>query len=130
MVLLGVGAAIYSLVLVPQQEARAQAAQQIERFETVSARLDSAGPMVAARPLDTRPVPAIVAESARDRAIPIQRLEPEGALTRLSLDTVGFDTLMLWLADLDTLHRVRVASIEMERQLEPGTVTARIALER
>lgn len=130
MLLLGVGAAVYGGLLVPQGEARTRAQAEIERFGAVARRIDAVGPAFSPRAADTRPVPAIVAESARDSAIPIRRLESEGALTRLTLDEVGFEVLMTWLADLDTAHTIRVASIEMERSPEPGVVTARITLER
>jgi len=127
--LLGIGAAIYSFVLVPQRAARVQALSEIARFETIAHRVSDGAALPSTIP-DTRPVPAILAESARDAAIPIRRLEPEGDLTRLTLDAVDFTGLMTWLADLDTIHAIRVASIEMERQPEPGVVTARLALER
>lgn len=127
---LGIGAAVYSLAIVPQGEARARALAEIARFDAVARHVGEDGVALPAALPDTRPVPAIVAESARDAAIPIRRLEPEGALTRLTLDAVGFTDLMTWLADLDTLHAIRVASVEMERQPEPGVVTARLALER
>lgn len=130
MVVLGIGAALYTFVLVPQGEARVRASEEIARYADLSRRIEANGPAALAPVSDIRPVPAIVAGSARDAAIPIRRLEPEGTRTRLVLGEVAFAPLMTWLAALDTGFAIRVASIEMERRPEPGIVTARIVLER
>lgn len=59
----------------------------------------------------------------------IARLEPEGERgLRVALDAVPFNTLVLWLAELQKDHAIAVEEATLEAHTSPGLVNARLRL--
>ncbi|APE42009.1 hypothetical protein BOO69_00225 [Sulfitobacter alexandrii] len=81
------------------------------------------------RAVDTTPIATRITSAAADAGLSLRRLEPEAGGMRVSVDDVPFATLLLWLADLETTHRVTVIATEIDRRPEPGIVSARLLLE-
>ncbi|AQZ95091.1 type II secretion system protein GspM [Halopseudomonas phragmitis] len=59
----------------------------------------------------------------------LERLQPEGQGARLWLEGVGFDALLVWLAELEQRHGLLVSQLAVDVGDEPGRVSARILLE-
>ena len=49
---------------------------------------------------------------------------------KIELEQVNFDQMLLWLNDLQQKYSIQASSVKIERQERPGTVNARISLER
>ena len=139
-VLLGAGllaGAVYlavTLVWQPLQEQRGALADRIARHDRALSAL-AAQPALSAAPNDLaaddpRPLNIILTETAADFQIAIRRLEPEGQSAALTLDDAGFETVILWLDALEADQGLRLNSIELTRRPTPGTVSARLVLER
>ena len=61
----------------------------------------------------------------------MKRLEPQGQdKVQLWFENAGFDKLVNWLATLQHQHAISVYTINIERQVEPGIVNARVVLQR
>jgi general secretion pathway protein M len=125
-------AAIVALVLNgvwrPMASARAAALDEIARYETALAEARAAGPRPV--PADPRPLASVIADSAPEYGLVIQRLSPEGPRLMLSLESGEFASIIEWLADLQAEQAIGVFAAEVERRPEPGVVSARIVLER
>lgn len=68
----------------------------------------------------------VVNRTAFDQKIKIARLQPQGQELQVWIDTVPFDTLLLWLATLSDQYGVQVQIIEVAREnLAPGLVKVR-----
>lgn len=60
----------------------------------------------------------------------LTRVQPEGEGARLILDSVGFDALMGWLAELEQRQGLQVSELMIEGQQAAGQVSVRLLLER
>lgn len=68
----------------------------------------------------------VVNRTAFKQKIKIARLQPQGQELQVWIDTVPFDTLLLWLATLSDQYGVQVQIIEVAREnLAPGLVKVR-----
>lgn len=68
----------------------------------------------------------VVNRTAFNQKIKIARLQPQGQELQVWIDTVPFDTLLLWLAALSDQYGVQVQIIEVAREnLAPGLVKVR-----
>lgn len=68
----------------------------------------------------------VVNRTAFNHKITIARLQPQGQELQVWIDTVPFDTLMLWMAELTDRYGVQVMVIEIAREnLPPGMVKIR-----
>ena len=131
MLLAGALAAGYTLFWEPLTRERARTLAGIERTDRLAAQLSVLGPNgLPAVPTATETLSAVATGTARAHGLSIRRLEPEGDAARVSFEDADFAALLGWLAELRTDHAVRVAAIEIERRPEPGTVAARMTLER
>lgn len=134
LLILGAGLAAYLVVVAvaqPLLAARDAALTRIGSHEVALAQL-AALPEggVAPRPADSRPVPAIVTETAPAFDLAIRRIEPEGNGARLVIEDAGFAEILTWIEALEREHGLRLAAIEIDRRPEPGIVSARLTLER
>lgn len=131
---LAVAAAAYLLVAVvaqPLLAARGAALADIARHDAALARLVALPDTgTAPRPVDDRPVPAVVTATAPAFDLPIRRIEPEGASARVEVEDAGFAEILMWIEALEREHGLRLVAIEMDRRPEPGVVSARLTLER
>lgn len=57
------------------------------------------------------------------------RVQPEGQGARLWFDSVSFDALMSWLAELETRQNLNVSQLAVDAGAEPGLVSARVLVE-
>lgn len=72
-----------------------------------------------------------IEQSAREHAVRehFRRVDPEGTnAVRLAIDEVEFDSLIRWLASLETRGGVRIDSASLEPLSSPGLVNARLLL--
>lgn len=61
----------------------------------------------------------------------IQRIKPKGDdRVQLWVEQAAFDTLVKWLGQLSRQHGVQIESLNVDRQELPGTVNARLVLQR
>ncbi|MDH5472240.1 MAG: type II secretion system protein M [Gammaproteobacteria bacterium] len=60
----------------------------------------------------------------------IKKLDSDSKGVKVELDQVSFDQLILWLSDMSQKYSIQVTSLHIEKQKDPGTVNARISLER
>lgn len=58
------------------------------------------------------------------------RVQPEGQGARLWFDSVSFDALMSWLAELETRQSLNITQLAVDAGAEPGLVSARVLVER
>jgi general secretion pathway protein M len=127
--LVAAGVLVLNGVWAPLASSRAAALQDIARIDQAmaQARVGGVGP---AAPVDPRPTATIVADSAPEYGLAIQRLSPEGPRLAVALENADFKALIEWLATLEAEHAIGVFAAELERRPEPGVVSARIVLER
>lgn len=65
-----------------------------------------------------------------DMAGTIRRIQPEGQATvRVWLENAPFDALLRWLDLLQQQYGIRINGVVVDRQTQPGLVSARIVLE-
>lgn len=61
--------------------------------------------------------------AAQNRAITIKRIEPEGqSNSSVWLENAPYETVMLWLFDLQEQHKIRVKQITIDKQPNSGYV--------
>ena len=60
----------------------------------------------------------------------IKKLDSDSKGVKAELDQVSFDNLIIWLSDMAEKYNIQVSSLHIEKSNEPGTVNARITLER
>ena len=76
---------------------------------------------------------AAVDQSTRSSALgkAPERLQPEGETeVKVWFDNVSFDNLTRWLAELQLTYGIKVQTLDVELQDEPGAVDARLSLTR
>ncbi len=57
------------------------------------------------------------------------RVQPEGQGARLWFDSVSFDALVSWLAELETRQNLRISQLAVDAGSAPGLVSARVLVE-
>lgn len=127
---------VYLLLIEPMLEHRAMLERGIAaQRDLVTWMRGVAGDIDAGAPLsgDGGSLFAVVDRSVRGTALAgaIERVQPEGTATvRVWLDGADFDELVRWIATLDRQHGIGVSSLSVERGPAPGSVNARMTLER
>jgi general secretion pathway protein M len=109
---------------------RALAAQ----LETAAAAVAGAGPKAGTAQVGRgMSLLAAVDQSTRGGVLakPPERLQPEGDReVKVWFDDVPFDSLVRWLAELQTKYGVSVQTLDIEAQSGTGLVDARLSLNR
>jgi len=109
---------------------RALAAQ----LESAAAAVASAGPKSGAAQVGRgMSLLAAVDQSSRGGVLtkPPERLQPEGDReVKVWFDDVPFDSLVRWLAELQTKYNVSVQTLDVEAQSGNGLVDVRLSLHR
>ncbi len=117
------------LVRAPLVAVRDAAVAEIVRDDRIAAQLRVAGPDVARiAAARTGTLSTVVTERAARAGLTIARIEPQGANVAVSLEGVGFDALIDWLAALDHDAGVTVIELKADRRPDPGVVTAQVTL--
>jgi len=60
----------------------------------------------------------------------IKKLDSSDKGVKVELEQVSFDQLIIWLSDLSQKYSIQASSLQIEKLAEPGSVNARISLER
>ena len=102
---------------------------EIARDDRIAAQLQAAGPDVA-RIAAARAgsLASVVTERAAKAGLTVARIEAQGGNVAVTLDGVGFDALVDWLAALDTQAGIGVVDLKVDRRPDPGVVTAQVTL--
>ena len=117
------------LVWHPLDTARTTALAEIARDDRIAAQLRVAGPDVARiAAARTGTLSTLVTDRAAKAGLTIARIEPQGTNVAVSLDGVGFDALVDWLAALDRDAGVSVVDLKIDRRPDPGIVNAEATL--
>lgn len=120
-------AALHVGVYQPLRAARSDALRILAQGESVLARTLSEG---AQLPLQIAAPPALsTAEQAAQLDLLINRIEPDGPRTTLTLEDAEFSRLMVWLSNIEEQGAGRITALSIERLPEPGRVAATITLE-
>ncbi len=117
------------LVIVPLRDAREDAQARIRDAALLEARLRAGGDLTGSFRFRGASASAIVTDSAAAAALTIERIEPDGASTRVVLGSAPFEQVMRWIAEIEQHSRLRVRKADIERQPAPGLVSATIVLE-
>ena len=129
---LGVVLAYVTLVSpVIERGERAQRRLQEERalLDWLRAHRAEAGSTdVGARP--DKPLATLVNESAQQNKLNIRRYEPAGdAGMKVWIEGASFNSLVKWMYQLDGQYGVQTAEFTLEREEQPGKVSARLTLQ-
>ncbi len=101
-----------------------QASQEVQRLRKMSA------PKSGAQPRQS--LLALTDQTAKQHGLAqaIKRVQPEGQdKVNIRLEAAAFDDVMTWLEKLQIQYRIRIASITIDRQDNPGLVDVRLTLE-
>lgn len=113
-------------IIQPLQNARAKAVADIRTYETINARLRTAGPIVPRSGPPRTGAPAqVVSQSAASFGLS-PRVEPDGGGVRAVIADAPYETVMSWLADLGATSRLRVRRVSLQRGASAGRVHATI----
>lgn len=115
----------------PVQAARAGYRAEIDAYSQVSATIAALQDMpTMPRPAEnTLPLSTRITQTADAAGLELRRLEPDGDRIAVTLDNAAFASVILWLSDLEVGQSVLLVQIDMDRRVEPGTVSARLVLE-
>ncbi len=126
---LGIVALLLVAIIAPLHTAREAALADIRSASLLEARLRTGGADLARGGKVRRGAPsAIITDAISTAQLTLQRIEPEGANTRVVLGDAPFDKVMQWIADVEATSRLRVISADIQRKSAPGTVGATIVL--
>lgn len=126
---------LYSLLLQPMIDYSSRAQRRLLEERELIAWLRSNEPAakaaVAASTVGReQPVAALVNSSAKANALTIRRYEPTGdSSIRVWLEGAQFNSFVKWLYQLQSVHGIRATEFSVEREPEPGRVSARLTLE-
>jgi general secretion pathway protein M len=120
---LAVAGLFFGLVQRPLAAERDRALAEIVRLDATLAAARAAGPAPVAAA-----APASPADAAAAHGLTIQRIEPEGARTRIAFEDAAFADLLAWIATVEA-GGGRVAALELVRRPAPGMVAATVTLE-
>ncbi|MEO6153959.1 MAG: type II secretion system protein GspM [Croceibacterium sp.] len=125
----GIFALLLVAVIAPLRSIREDARAEIRNAALLEARIQTAGPELTLRGTVRRgTASAILTDSAAAAGVSIQRIEPDGADTRVVLGDAAFDQVMKWIANVEQSSRLRVVQAQIERKAAPGIVSATIVV--
>src|SRR5690554_685876 len=130
---------LYLLVWVPSQRFVESAERDLERQsaqlawmkqnEPVARQLASRSSPTAATGLQGQSLLSVVSNAAKQHSIELRRFEPEGdSRIRVWLEKVSFNQMLLWLDVLNKEYGIQTEQIAVDRDANPGIVTARLTL--
>ncbi len=126
----------YRFGWVPLTATRMAARAEIQAYQTLieAAKNRRTQPVRAQTVADletppTTPLATRITNSAERAGVLVRRLEPEGAIVRVSLDDAPYETVIGWIAAMETDAAIALVAIEMDRRTAPGIVATRLTLE-
>lgn len=76
---------------------------------------------------DAQSLISVINLAAKNRAITVKRLEPEGQSNiSVWLESAPYETMMLWLFDLQEQNKIHVKQITIDKQPEAGYVNVHV----
>ncbi len=124
--------ALYQFAWLPLSLARIDAKIQIASYRALTQAAGTQGDQTrftAPVAPPTTPLPTRITQSAVSAGVLVRRLEPDGALVRVTLDDAPFDAVIAWIVTMEADHAITLVSLELDRRTVPGIVAARLALE-
>lgn len=128
----GLGIVLALLVLVygvvkPLQAARAQALADIRTYDTLKARIRTAGALgITPGPAPRIGAPAeVVTASANGFNLTVQA-QPMSGGVRATIAEGGYDAVMNWLADIARTSNLAVTRVDIRKRPAPGMVSATV----
>lgn len=130
---------LYLLVWLPSERYVERAERDLERQsaqvawmkqnEAVARQLASRSTPSAAAGLQGQSLLSVVSNAARQHSIELRRFEPEGdSRIRVWLEKVSFNQMLLWLDVLNKDYGIQTEQVAIDRDANPGIVTARLTL--
>jgi len=73
---------------------------------------------------------AVIDRTAKQRRLSMKRVEPDGSTrVRVWLERASFDDLLLWIGSVQREYGIRIDSVVVDKEDEPGLVNARLTFE-
>jgi len=125
----------YLLLLAPMISYGDQAQSRLQEERSLLAWLrENAGEVQGGAPVNpearNQPVATLVNSSAQESGLTIRRYEPAGENSvRVWLEGAAFNAVVKWVYQLEGNYGVRATDINIERESEPGKVSARLTLQ-
>ncbi|MBK8307817.1 MAG: type II secretion system protein M [Gammaproteobacteria bacterium] len=126
---------LYSLLLQPLIGYSSRAQRRLLEEQELIAWLRANEPVAKAAAAASmagrdQPVASLVNSSAKANELTIRRYEPAGdGSIRVWLEGAQFNSVVKWLYQLQSVHGIHAAEFSVERESEPGRVSARLTLE-
>ena len=114
----------------PLQALRHEIAARIPRIERALALVQSNPVALTAPATDARSLPIVITDAADSFGLTINRLQPEGAQVRVTLEDAPFDAVLLWVEALQRDHALRPTDLTLTRRPTPGVVATNLMVER
>lgn len=114
----------------PLQALRHETAARIPRIERALALVQSNPVALTAPATDARSLPIVITDAADSFGLTINRLQPEGARVRVTLEDAPFDAVLLWVEALQRDHALRPTDLTLTRRPTPGVVATNLMVER
>lgn len=101
----------------------------VRENSAVLAAMSKAGGNAQQPTLSSQQLVSSVTNMAQRQGVALKRFEPSGENElKVWVDDVAFDKVVTWLAELKARLGVRVEQISVEKQEQPGLVSARLTL--
>ncbi len=101
----------------------------VRENSAVLAAMSKAGGNAQQPTLSSQQLVSSVTNMAQRQGVALKRFEPSGeSELKVWVDDVAFDKVVTWLAELKARLGVRVEQISVEKQEQPGLVSARLTL--
>ena len=91
--------------------------------------VESSAAGTGAAPAHDQPIATVVNNSAQENKLTIRRYEPSGEDgIKVWIDGAAFNSIVKWMYQLEGSYGIRAAEFSVEREKEPGKVSARLTL--
>ena len=121
---------VVEIAVRPLVDARQEARADIARYDAALDRLSSAPDIAGAPDIPDLPVATVLTETAPSFGLAIRRLETAGEGAQVVLQNADFTALILWIDELESDRSIGVVTAQLDRNAEPGMVTARLLFSR
>ena len=132
-------AILYFLVWSPahefskKQQANLKSSQEllnwVQANEGVARSLASNSGEGSSKILDSQSLVSTVSSNAQKHKIKLKRFEPSGdRKVRVWVEKVPFNTIIVWLRDLNTTYNIEVSQVSIDKEDKGGLVNVRLTL--
>ena len=130
----------YLMVWEPIHQGRDQQQQKLKSQQDIYSWMQSASKEVTTlkrsgtrKVSNNQPIALILENSAKVSGLKkhINKIESSGKSgARVKIDSASFDQLLVWLNRLEKQHGVSITTANIERNIEAGTISARLSFEK